>query len=72
LIITADDFGYDVERNRGIVECFLLGAVTRASLLVNGVACNDACTLANKYNIPLGLLLLFLSFINEFEYHLPY
>jgi len=54
LIITADDFGYDDDRNRGIVECFLKGAVTRTSLLVNGFACYDACQLAKKYNIPIG------------------
>ena len=54
LIITADDFGYNEERNRGIVECFVDGAATRASLLVNGVACSDACYLAKRYQIPLG------------------
>ena len=54
LVITADVFGYGLERNRGIVECFLEGAVTRASLLVNGVACSDAFDLAQKHHIPVG------------------
>jgi hypothetical protein len=54
LIITADDFGYDDDRNRGIVESFTKGAITRTSLLVNGVSCVNACRLAKLYNIPLG------------------
>jgi len=54
LLITADDFGYDTDRNRGILECFQKCGITRASVLVNGVACSEAFLLANLYNIPLG------------------
>lgn len=55
LIITADDFGYDRDRNRGIVECYRNGAVTRTTLLVNGRASMEASQLAKSYQIPLGL-----------------
>jgi len=55
LIITADDFGYNEERNNGIVDCYLKGAVTRTSLLVNGFACQHAVAMANFHKIPVGL-----------------
>jgi len=54
LLVTADDFGYDCDRNRGILECFRKRAITRASVLVNGFACNEAFALAILHNIPLG------------------
>lgn len=54
LVVTADDFGYDDDRNRGIVECFRDGGVTRASLLVNGYASDKAALLAASFDIPLG------------------
>ena len=54
LIVTADDMGYNVERNEGIVECFLNKAVTNASLMVNGVACEDAAEQALKHGLPTG------------------
>jgi len=54
LLVTADDFGYDCDRNRGILECFQKCSITRASVLVNGVARNEAFALASLYNIPLG------------------
>ena len=56
LIITADDFGYSGERNRGIAECFTSGSISRSSLLVNGIACQDACRLAVQFGIPVGML----------------
>ncbi|NXG26030.1 YDJC deacetylase, partial [Grallaria varia] len=55
LIITGDDFGYCPRRNQGIVECFLAGAISNVSLLVNGSAAADAAKLARRYNIPIGL-----------------
>ena len=58
LIITADDFGYDVDRNRGIVECYRSGAVTRTTLLVNGSAAIEASQLAGSCQIPLGMWIL--------------
>ena len=54
LLVTADDFGYDCDRNRGILECFQKCAITRASVLVNGIACSEAFALANLHSIPLG------------------
>ena len=60
LLVTADDFGYDCDRNRGILECFQKCAITRASVLVNGVACSEAFALADSYNIPLGEHLTYL------------
>ncbi|XP_075754387.1 carbohydrate deacetylase isoform X3 [Pelodiscus sinensis] len=55
LIVTGDDFGYCPRRNQGIVECFLAGAVSNVSLLVNGSAASDAAQLARRHNIPIGL-----------------
>nr|XP_056715180.1 carbohydrate deacetylase [Euleptes europaea] len=55
LIVTGDDFGYCPRRNQGIVECFLAGAVSNVSLLVNGSAVSDAVQLARRYHIPIGL-----------------
>ncbi|XP_037734342.1 carbohydrate deacetylase [Chelonia mydas] len=55
LIVTGDDFGYCPKRNQGIVECFLAGAVSNVSLLVNGSAAPDAAQLARRHNIPIGL-----------------
>ncbi|NWS38258.1 YDJC deacetylase, partial [Probosciger aterrimus] len=55
LIVTGDDFGYCPRRNQGIVDCFLAGAVSNVSLLVNGSAAADAAELARRHNIPIGL-----------------
>ncbi|NXY14510.1 YDJC deacetylase, partial [Atrichornis clamosus] len=55
LIVTGDDFGYCPRRNQGIVDCFLAGAISNVSLLVNGSAAADAVKLARRYNIPIGL-----------------
>lgn len=55
LTINADDFGYCPERNRGILECFTQGCVTRASLLVNGSAALEGVRQAKTRGLPLGL-----------------
>ncbi|NXR43037.1 YDJC deacetylase, partial [Zosterops hypoxanthus] len=55
LIVTGDDFGYCPRRNQGIVDCFLAGAISNVSLLVNGSAAADAAELARRHNIPIGL-----------------
>ncbi|XP_062999877.1 carbohydrate deacetylase [Elgaria multicarinata webbii] len=55
LIITGDDFGYCPRRNQGIVDCFLAGAVSNVSLLVNGSAVTNAVQLARRHRIPIGL-----------------
>ncbi len=54
LIITADDFGYSVTRNTGIIECYTAGGITRASLMVNGVACKEAVETASLHGLPIG------------------
>ncbi|XP_043912998.1 carbohydrate deacetylase isoform X2 [Protopterus annectens] len=55
IVITGDDFGYCPRRNQGIVECFLAGAISNVSLLVNASAAKDAAELAKRHNIPIGL-----------------
>ena len=55
LIITADDFGYSVTRNKGIIDCYTAGAITRASLMVNGVACKEAIESATLNGLPVGM-----------------
>eukprot|EP01135_Chromosphaera_perkinsii_P008715 Nk52_evm48s1444 gene=Nk52_evmTU48s1444 len=42
VVVTADDMGYSVSRNRGIVEAWLRGGVSGCSLMVNGAAVEDA------------------------------
>lgn len=56
LVINADDFGYSVERNEGMVTCFLRGAISGVTLMVNGVAAEDAVNRAKKVNMPTGTL----------------
>ena len=55
LIITADDFGYARDRDRGILAAFDRGAVTRASLLVCGESAPSAARCAVRRRLPLGL-----------------
>jgi len=56
LVINADDFGYSEERNKGIIDCFQKSCITSASLLVNGVRCDDAAILAKRHQLPIGKL----------------
>ena len=56
LIVTADDFGYATERDKGIIEAFNNGIITRASLLVNGSsATSTAVELAQQHGLALGI-----------------
>lgn len=56
LIVTADDLGHDVERNRGVLEAHREGIVTQASLLANGPAFEDAVArLAEAPKLSIGL-----------------
>lgn len=55
LIITADDFGYSLGRNKAILECYNRRVISRSSLLVNSVQVMDAVNKAIRYQIPLGL-----------------
>jgi predicted glycoside hydrolase/deacetylase ChbG (UPF0249 family) len=57
LCVTADDLGYSVERDQGIVECSVKngGLVCRASLLVNGASAMSGYKLARDNDLPVGL-----------------
>ncbi len=55
LIVNADDFGLSTGINRGIIETFENGIVTRTSIMANGPAFDDACSLALQTSIPVGL-----------------
>ena len=55
LIVNADDLGYSVERDKGILECYKSGAVTSASLMVNGQSAEFAAQLAKQANFVLGI-----------------
>jgi len=49
LIVNADDLGASDGVNRGIVECHVDGIVTSASLMVTGVAADDAVARAREH-----------------------
>jgi predicted glycoside hydrolase/deacetylase ChbG (UPF0249 family) len=55
LFITADDFGYCVQRNEGIVRAFRQGLVTGASMLVNMPEAESGAALAARHRLPLYL-----------------
>ncbi len=55
LIVNADDLGSGPGRDAGIFELFAAGAVTSASLLVNGPTAVAAATTAVAAGLPLGL-----------------
>jgi predicted glycoside hydrolase/deacetylase ChbG (UPF0249 family) len=55
IIINADDLGYSSVRDRGIFECFKAGAITCASLIVNGPSAETAAKQAVDMGLPLGL-----------------
>jgi predicted glycoside hydrolase/deacetylase ChbG (UPF0249 family) len=55
LVINADDFGYSVERNRGMVDCFLEGVISGVTLMVNGVAAEDGAKRAKDAQMPTGM-----------------
>ena len=55
LIITADDFGYSEERDDGIVDCFMKGAISNVSLMVNGYSVETAVKKAKAVGLPMGM-----------------
>nr|CAB3267820.1 UPF0249 protein ydjC homolog [Phallusia mammillata] len=55
LLVVADDFGYGIARDQGLVKCFQAGAVSALSLLAHCKHSNDAVNLAKNHNIPVGL-----------------
>lgn len=54
LFITADDFGYCPERNRGIIDCFLKGGITDTSLMVNANYTQQAVEMGVQHKLPMG------------------
>ena len=55
LIITADDFGYCTSRNNAIISLHESHAISRASLLVNGKASENAAKRARQVELPVGM-----------------
>ncbi|XP_074062693.1 carbohydrate deacetylase [Macrotis lagotis] len=55
LVVTGDDLGYCPRRDQGLLEAFLAGALSGASLLVNGAAADSAAGLARRFGLPVGL-----------------
>lgn len=55
LIINADDLGVSPERDAGILDCFAQGAISSASLLVDGEHAAKAAQGAVDAGLPLGL-----------------
>lgn len=56
LVVTADDFGLSVARNRGVLEAHREGIVTGVSILANGPALEDALArLAEAPRLFVGL-----------------
>ncbi len=55
LVITADDLGIHAKRDEGILAAFRAGAITQASLMVEGVSAREAARLAKEAGLPLGL-----------------
>jgi predicted glycoside hydrolase/deacetylase ChbG (UPF0249 family)/glycosyltransferase involved in cell wall biosynthesis len=55
LIINADDLGISAERDAGIFQLFACGAISSASLLVDGAHATSAAAQAVGANLPLGL-----------------
>lgn len=55
LIINADDLGVSAARDAGILDCFAAGAISSASLLVDGANAATAAAAASAAGLPLGL-----------------
>jgi len=55
LIINADDFGYDPQVSRGILEAMLQGVVSSTTLMVNGPHTADAVAQLKGRSLAVGL-----------------
>lgn len=55
LIVNADDLGQDAHRDRSILALFAAGALSSASLVVNGLRAGEAAAAAVAAGLPLGL-----------------
>jgi predicted glycoside hydrolase/deacetylase ChbG (UPF0249 family) len=51
VIVTADDFGYDANRNEAIVRAFERGLITHTSVMANMPAFEEACELARDHGL---------------------
>ena len=56
LVITADDFGFSTERNKGVMEAFNNGAVKSASLLLNCTGTVSGVESARNTGLTLGMV----------------
>lgn len=75
IIVTADDFAYDISRNHAIIEALNSKLCSQASLMVNMDACDNAVELAtdngHKNRIALHINLTVGSPITERIKHIP-
>ena len=55
LIVNADDFGYSLGVNRGIIEAHTNGIVTSTSVMVDAVGAEQAKELVNYPDLSVGL-----------------
>lgn len=55
LIISADDFGINKDRDRGILRAYREGLVTSTSLLANGCSFDSAAEYVRQYKLPSGV-----------------
>jgi len=65
LVITADDLGYGIQRDNGIMQCYKSGAVTQGTVLINGSSAKFAIMHAKQLAMPLGKF--FLSIMNIYN-----
>uniref|UniRef100_A0A0B7A2J5 Carbohydrate deacetylase n=1 Tax=Arion vulgaris TaxID=1028688 RepID=A0A0B7A2J5_9EUPU len=55
LVITGDDFGFSLERNKGVIEAFNNGAIKSASILLNCTGTDEAVSLLQSHGLCPGL-----------------
>jgi predicted glycoside hydrolase/deacetylase ChbG (UPF0249 family) len=55
LIVNADDFGINPQRDRGIIEAFAQGIVSSATMLANGASFDSATVQAKEFAVPVGV-----------------
>ena len=55
LIVNADDFGYSFSVNKGIIEAHTKGIVTSTTVLIDGIAAEEASELSQYKDLSVGL-----------------
>ena len=63
MIVNADDFGYSLGVNRGIIEAYEKGIVTSTSVMVDGIGAHEAAELKKFPDLSLGLHLTFKNLV---------